>query len=181
MITGTERTVYLIKKGIIDLLKVKSLKQITVNNICEQAMIGRSTFYNHYQDKYEVLEEMNKNFTEKLDGFLQERFLLEDIETILTALIVEFDHEAFSILIEIQEDQINLRQDLKKVIQQNFAAFFSKEALGESLDISFEFARELFAGIALTFIEYSLKKGEVEKNTVFLNKAQKMLFRGETI
>jgi AcrR family transcriptional regulator len=85
MITGTERTVYLIKKGIIDLLKVKSLKQITVNNICEQAMIGRLTFYNHYQDKYEVLEEMNKNFIEKLDGFLQERFLLEDIETILTA------------------------------------------------------------------------------------------------
>lgn len=40
------------------LLEEKDLQKITVKEICEDAHINRSTFYNHFEDVYGVLEKM---------------------------------------------------------------------------------------------------------------------------
>lgn len=40
------------------LLEEKDLRKITVKEICEDAHINRSTFYNHFEDVYGVLEKM---------------------------------------------------------------------------------------------------------------------------
>lgn len=40
---------------LINLLKEKPFEEIKVSDICEKAMINRSTFYAHYTDKYELL------------------------------------------------------------------------------------------------------------------------------
>ena len=37
------------------LLEVQSFEDITVNQLCEEAMIRRATFYKHFADKYEYL------------------------------------------------------------------------------------------------------------------------------
>ncbi|MCD8045805.1 MAG: TetR/AcrR family transcriptional regulator [Clostridiales bacterium] len=37
------------------LLTRKTLNEITVNEICERAMVRRTTFYKHFRDKYELL------------------------------------------------------------------------------------------------------------------------------
>lgn len=39
------------------LMKSKSFEQIKVSDICNEALINRSTFYDHYNDKYDLLEE----------------------------------------------------------------------------------------------------------------------------
>ncbi len=48
------------KRSIVDalmaLLEKKTWDKITIKDICEQAMISRSTFYTHFADKYELLE-----------------------------------------------------------------------------------------------------------------------------
>ena len=36
-----------------DLLEEKRFENITVNELCEKAMIRRTTFYKHFADKYE--------------------------------------------------------------------------------------------------------------------------------
>lgn len=38
-----------------DLMKVKSIEKIRVTDICKAAEIERSTFYYHFEDKYELL------------------------------------------------------------------------------------------------------------------------------
>lgn len=38
-----------------DLLEKKPFRKISVNELCENSMIVRSTFYLHFQDKYELL------------------------------------------------------------------------------------------------------------------------------
>ena len=40
-----------------ELMKRFSFEEIKVSDICEKAMINRSTFYAHYSDKYELLKE----------------------------------------------------------------------------------------------------------------------------
>lgn len=42
---------------LLDLMKEKEFEEIKVSDICSKALINRSTFYAHYNDKYELLEE----------------------------------------------------------------------------------------------------------------------------
>ena len=38
-----------------ELLKNRSFEEVKVSDICSEALINRSTFYDHYEDKYELL------------------------------------------------------------------------------------------------------------------------------
>lgn len=42
---------------LLELMKEKQFEEIKVSDICSHALINRSTFYSHYNDKYELLEE----------------------------------------------------------------------------------------------------------------------------
>ena len=44
----------------------KPLSRITVREICQEAAINRSTFYAHYQDVYDVVEQVEKTMSERL-------------------------------------------------------------------------------------------------------------------
>ncbi|HDR7705434.1 TPA: TetR/AcrR family transcriptional regulator [Bacillus thuringiensis] len=48
------RTQILITNTFMELLREKPFSAITINHICEKAMIHRSTFYRYYVDKYEL-------------------------------------------------------------------------------------------------------------------------------
>ncbi|MBR1758252.1 MAG: TetR family transcriptional regulator [Lachnospiraceae bacterium] len=65
-----ERTDRDITNALLALMERKPLEKISVQEILEEAMINRSTFYQHFPDKYAVLEK------------LQERYLTEMTETI---------------------------------------------------------------------------------------------------
>ena len=50
------RTRKLISDSFIKLSHIKDFSEITVKDITEEAMINRATFYNHFYDKYDLLE-----------------------------------------------------------------------------------------------------------------------------
>lgn len=50
------RTRYLLQQALMDLLGTQSFQSITVQAIAEQAMVNRATFYDHFADKYALLE-----------------------------------------------------------------------------------------------------------------------------
>ncbi len=47
------RTYSCLLNAMLDLMKEKNLEDITVNELCERALVGRGTFYKHFSDKYE--------------------------------------------------------------------------------------------------------------------------------
>ncbi len=49
----TEKALF---KALETLLRVKSFDRITVQDICNEALINRVTFYNHYEDKYDLFD-----------------------------------------------------------------------------------------------------------------------------
>lgn len=64
-IIKTQRNLY---NALTNLLKVKSFESIKVSDICQEALVNRSTFYDHYNDKYELL----------IDYINSEKKILED-------------------------------------------------------------------------------------------------------
>lgn len=54
------------KTVLLHLLQTKDFEKITVREICEEAQVNRSTFYAHYQDIYEMMEQMEDRLNEEL-------------------------------------------------------------------------------------------------------------------
>ncbi len=65
------RTYSCLFNAMLDLLKEKSLEDITVNELCDRAIVGRGTFYKHFSDKYDffsfVLGEMFEHYLEEAE------------------------------------------------------------------------------------------------------------------
>ncbi|MGY3750166.1 TetR/AcrR family transcriptional regulator C-terminal domain-containing protein [Vagococcus acidifermentans] len=53
--TKINRTTITLYKTMLELLESQSFDDITVNDICQSAMISRSTFYSYFNDKYELV------------------------------------------------------------------------------------------------------------------------------
>lgn len=49
------KTKILLCNALVELLQEKPFEKIKLNEICEKAMVHKTTFYNHFQDKYELL------------------------------------------------------------------------------------------------------------------------------
>ena len=60
----------IIQTVFLELLRQKPVSKITVREICEKAEINRSTFYKHYQDCYDLLDNLKEDALERFDELL---------------------------------------------------------------------------------------------------------------
>lgn len=64
----TKKSIY---EGLLFLMKDKSFEEIKVSDICKVSLTNRSTFYDHFNDKYELLacliKDLEIELTEKLE------------------------------------------------------------------------------------------------------------------
>lgn len=51
--------------ALLRLLERKDFRDISVSEICSEAGVNRSTFYSHYENTYDLLEEVRNNFMAK--------------------------------------------------------------------------------------------------------------------
>ena len=55
---SVRRTKMALRNSLIELMKTRSILRISITEICEEADVGRSTFYAHYENQYDLLEEL---------------------------------------------------------------------------------------------------------------------------
>lgn len=60
------KTRYVLYQSLEELMKSKVFEEIKVSDICNTALVNRSTFYAHYSDKYELLAEYINSLKEAL-------------------------------------------------------------------------------------------------------------------
>lgn len=114
------------------LMKEYSFEDIKVSDICSDAMINRSTFYAHYNDKYELLAEYINTLKEVLASELEKNNSINNIkEYYLEMIRLLLDHmenkkETYasiminnknSITMDILYDVIS--KDIERHIQEN--------------------------------------------------------------
>lgn len=102
------KTRKLIYQTLLELMKEKTFEEIKVSDICSKAMINRSTFYAHYEDKYELLVDFLSN--------LKEEFARELNESCKENLSIR---EYYIRLISLFLDHIDSKRDVYNSIMVN--------------------------------------------------------------
>ena len=70
-IIKTKKNLY---EGLLNLMKERTFEEIKVSDICNKALTNRSTFYDHFSDKYELLVEKleeNVNYSNAKEYYMQ--------------------------------------------------------------------------------------------------------------
>ncbi|BDZ29569.1 TetR/AcrR family transcriptional regulator [Lactiplantibacillus sp. WILCCON 0030] len=166
-----------IQMGLIACLKNKRFNEVTVNDICTQALVGRSTFYHHYADKYALLEEMVTQRVDVFDRLLDQRVagITEDQPLLVLYRQLEGDAGAITCLLQIHEKDGDLSDRYLNSLARHARTLFPKVTLA----IPQGFALELYSTTALTAISWALRHGEPEAISHFMNQLMKLVLNTE--
>ena len=62
----------LIHRAFIELLKKEDIHKISIRELCDNAGINRTTFYNHYGSQYDVLSEITDNYLSEISETIED-------------------------------------------------------------------------------------------------------------
>lgn len=175
-----ELTNQTIKKEFLSLLQTNKFYKLTINQICNKANISRITFYRHYSDKFELLEDVNNDKINVLQNYIRQRLHEKDISRILLQMTKFLEKDAGDLkqLFKINkiENQSSLEDKLKDLLQTEFSTYITKERSKTSIrDIPVTYLSELYAANAAIFIKYSLQSGTDQKLVASLNTMQTLI------
>ena len=71
---SSRRTKHLFKHALLRLLETESFAYITVKDIVDQADFNRTTFYNHYIDKFDLLDDVTKDLLTEVSDIVKLNF-----------------------------------------------------------------------------------------------------------
>lgn len=86
----TKKSLY---EALIYIMKDKSFEEIKVSDICEKALTNRSTFYDHFTDKYDLFDSLIKDLEYELTTKLEKNVSSSSSKKYYMNMIkVLFDH-----------------------------------------------------------------------------------------
>lgn len=89
-IIKTKKNLY---EGLLSMMKEKTFEEIKVSDICSVALTNRSTFYDHFEDKYELLDSLIKDLEIELEKKLKENQNIDNSKDYYMKMIeLFFDH-----------------------------------------------------------------------------------------
>ncbi len=144
-----------IKDAFLDLRKKKTLKNITVKELCEKAMVNKSTFYSHYTDIFDLTDKLeNEIIFSIVNSISHPDYIFENNANFTKELInafsanskiidILFPKESSSMLAEktilelkeiIYKKYPNLRHNQKATVALNYAIYGSYYAFKDFVD-----------------------------------------------
>lgn len=172
-IRKTRATLY---KSLSQLLKAKSFEKISITDICKQAKINRSTFYQHYQDKNSLLQDVIKDTLQDLEKQLsslkKSSSRKEDYLKIME-LILYYLEENLTLLTLFpnNEDIFSL---IEKIANRKYEEILEKRQNSSSHISNQEIATFYIAG-GVRLIEKSLKEESTFKIKKILSQLKELL------
>lgn len=178
----TKRTYKLLKDSLFELLSKKPFDEIKINDICDLAMIHRTTFYTHFSDKYEllnyVISEVQKEITSNL-----KLCAYSTIEEFYTNMIM-------SVLDYIDEHRKFFRSLLNKNEDTGFSKIFNntcisymKEMLEKETEtgvvhtVPIDLTAEFYSGAVINTISWWLKTNSTLSKDELCTYIVKLIFQ----
>src|SRR5574344_1254694 len=117
--TKTRQAIY---EALSLLLETKQYNQITVQQIIDEANIGRSTFYAHFETKNELLNAMCKDIFEHVFSFSLEKEVTHDFSNNSDSLLSIVEH----LFCHLWEKRNDIRRILKSESNSVFIGYLEK-------------------------------------------------------
>ena len=113
-----DRTDRDITNALLSLMDRKPFEKITVQYILEEAMINRSTFYQHFPDKYAILERLQEKIITGLTERISSVSPSEDMEKINTAVLpyLSEHRQQMRILLSVRSEHIDMEKHLEDLL-----------------------------------------------------------------
>lgn len=134
-----------IKESFFKLIKEKGYERITIQDIAEEAMINRNTFYLHYLDKPDLMEKIAQEYLDRFDESLKteihdvEAFTKSDFIIILETMFqnIAVDFEFYQIMIE-ENGQLSFSSNLKGILKNHILAGIKDSTLANNFQIIYK-------------------------------------------
>lgn len=131
----TRLTKILLKQALISLLETKNIQKISIKEICEKAELNRTTFYNHYNNEYELLDDLcadalkslidtiHNSLPISINGMLQ--IIYEERDKIKKIFLNNADEKLPKLIMTIPEIQEFIRKDIPNSKSEQEIQFIS--------------------------------------------------------
>ncbi|MGN1414741.1 MAG: TetR/AcrR family transcriptional regulator [Anaerovoracaceae bacterium] len=176
-----ERTYMLLHNAFTQLLEKKRFEDFTVNELCQCAMIRRTTFYKHFADKYEYftfyMKEICSTFQSKIPGGAD----LTDLNGYFLSMSRELLHfislhekmvsnvassTMFPVLLDILSD--NITEDVIRVLRQMNSTKSMSNGQMEGI-------ASFYSGGLLNMLRLRIKSGSTIVEEDFINALSNIL------
>lgn len=129
------------KRAMLELMNTIPFDRITVRLICERAEVNRSTFYAHYADIYDMIEQMETNLQNKLmDNYLAfEKVTPLSRESFLTFLAFIKEHRDFYRIALKARREFPIKQGYESLWEQIIRPLCLKAGLDSESEMMFYF------------------------------------------
>ena len=157
-------SVMVIKESFVKILKQKSISKITIKEICEGADVNRATFYAHFSDQYDLLNQIENEQIDSIDQYLSSHNFRgkfnEPNEMLINILdYIKGNAELFDLLLNSNGD-IEFREKLTTIIgEQHFSSLTKNK---DDSEYVFLFFANGCIGVIQKWLKDGLKKSAEE-------------------
>jgi AcrR family transcriptional regulator len=169
------RTKRLIRDALTELMEEKGFEGITVRDLTEKADINRGTFYLHYHDKYDLLEQSEAEILTEIEKIALTinptdfmNFNSENEPFPFIVNLFEFFHENSSFMKVIlgpkgdASFQGKLKDFIKHTFFQNIMSKIKRENLLVPVDFLFAYVSSAHLGVIQHWLESGMEKSPRE-------------------
>lgn len=154
-----QKTKKSIEDAFLHLIKENSFTDITIKDICDQAMISRSTFYSHYKDKYDLLEyyfnKVISNFTALGINYFSDKSMSLKIETARELLNYVYDNaDIFKTFLQLNEQNLDLFNKLTHIITKGCYDYFKRTNKVDKYNLGNEYIAQIYTAIIMNSIRW---------------------------
>ena len=175
------KTRKVIRECLTELLKEKRIQDITVREIAEKADINRGTFYLHYKDIFDLMEQIENELLEELEEVLR-RYRASDLLTNPAVVFTEVFHLVkensgmVSILIGENGD-INFVNRLKDIVRGKCPEVAKEEGVCQGSS-AFEAYYAFTVTGCIGLVQYWLDSGLKESPEELASLTEQIILKG---
>jgi len=168
-IQKTKRNIY---EALLILLEKKAFEEIKVSEICELALINRSTFYAHFEDKYalldSLLQDLKKSLKEELEANLNysesKEYYMKVIEILLNH--VEEKKQFYKAIMRNNKNSIAMDM-IYDTLKEDVRKHLANEKKNKINKLPIEFVSDFYLGAIFNVgIEWIRSNKEYQKEEI---------------
>ncbi len=146
-----------IREAMIRLMRYKPISDITVTELTREADLDRRTFYLHYDNLYDIIEEIEQEAIERLDAAIHDsKYDSMDFFTAMTDIMLT-NMDYYDIIISNRTYYV-LEHDCKMILKRGMTEYF--RARSPLDDITFDYYLEYVASGIINIYTHWIRSGK---------------------